>query len=540
MAGLLDFLGTDEAKMGLGLLAASGPSTTPMNAFQRIQMAQQGMDAGKQERMRLQLLQSQIDENASQAALRQAQMTKAAELQKMTGGLLGDIGGTSMGGGSNVGVPGNVAAGLRGVPIERIAALKAAGGPDLVEAWKAVNVPTSLAAGSYAFTPGQSPTYMAAPDKGFGIGPQGVYELPGAAAAHAGIEGAKEAAKAAAQARYQEATPTINADGSKSVRSRLEQYGTGNPLTDAVMQTESNGNPNAVSPKGAKGLMQVMPATNTAPGFGVAPAKDDSEPERTRVGQDYLAKMKERYGGNDTLAAIAYNWGPGNADMWLKSGGDYSKLPDETKKYVSAVMTRSAVNGYGPRNVVELSPAQQAANKAAEVTAVETAKAGVTRDTETQKKSKSAGVMIAAADRAIDLLKQGPTASGAGELADKAANFVGKSPKGAQISSQLDIVAGDLVNNVPRMEGPQSNTDMLEYKTQAGRAADRTIPVPQRIAAMEEVKRLQMKYAGLNGGDSEKPKLFDELPKTAPKGKRMRNTETGKVMVFDGLSWKEE
>jgi hypothetical protein len=122
---------------------------------------------------------------------------------------------------------------------------------------------------------------------------------------------------------------------------------TGSPLVDAVIQTESNGNPNAVSPKGAQGLMQVMPGTNTSPGFGVTPARDGSEAERTRVGQDYLGKMKEKYGGNDTLAAIAYNWGPGNTDMWLKSGGDYSKLPAETKNYVSAVMTRSAVNGLG-------------------------------------------------------------------------------------------------------------------------------------------------------------------------------------------------
>ena len=52
------------------------------------------------------------------------------------------------------------------------------------------------------------------------------------------------------------------------------------------------------SPKGAQGRMQVMPTTNTSPGFGVAPARDGSDGERTRVGRDYLAAMMQTY-GND-------------------------------------------------------------------------------------------------------------------------------------------------------------------------------------------------------------------------------------------------
>jgi hypothetical protein len=131
---------------------------------------------------------------------------------------------------------------------------------------------------------------------------------------------------------------------------------------------------------------------------------------------------------------------------------------------------------------------------------VNTAAADVVRDTATQKKEKSAGEMIAAVRRARDLLKEGPTASGAGEIMDKTAAFFGKSTKGAEVSSKLDIVAGDLLNNVPRMEGPQSDGDRVEYKIQAGRAADRSVPTPQRLAAMDELERLQSKYAKLNGG----------------------------------------
>lgn len=112
---------------------------------------------------------------------------------------------------------------------------------------------------------------------------------------------------------------------------------------DAVTSTESGGNPNAVSPKGALGTMQVMPKTLTDPGFGVTPAKDNSAEEKTRVGQDYITALHSKY-QDPTIAAIAYNMGPTATDTWLSKGGDFSKLPPETKNYVASVMTKSAVN----------------------------------------------------------------------------------------------------------------------------------------------------------------------------------------------------
>lgn len=146
------------------------------------------------------------------------------------------------------------------------------------------------------------------------------------------------------------------------------------------------------------------------------------------------------------------------------------------------------------------SATETAAADAERARAVDTAKADVVRDTATQKKEKSAGEMIAATRRARELLLQGPTSSGVGEMADKAAAFMGFSTKGAETAAKLDIVSGDLVNNVPRMEGPQSDGDRLEYRTQAGRAADRSLPVSVRLAAMDEIERLQQKYAKYNGG----------------------------------------
>lgn len=99
-----------------------------------------------------------------------------------------------------------------------------------------------------------------------------------------------------------------------------------------VNQLESNGAPDSatgiVSKAGAQGNMQVMPATQGRPGFGVRPS--DGSPEDTaREGRDYLAALQKHYG--EEAGTAAYNWGPGNLE---KANGDISKLPDETLKYL--------------------------------------------------------------------------------------------------------------------------------------------------------------------------------------------------------------
>lgn len=122
------------------------------------------------------------------------------------------------------------------------------------------------------------------------------------------------------------------------------QQGATTPGQAAIVQTESGGNPNAVSPKGALGAWQVMPNTNANPGFGVTPARDNSPAELNRVGRDYYEAMNQRY-GNPTLGAIAYNMGPGATDTWLRNGGQWEKLPQETRNYVGKVSTLTALNG---------------------------------------------------------------------------------------------------------------------------------------------------------------------------------------------------
>ena len=86
------------------------------------------------------------------------------------------------------------------------------------------------------------------------------------------------------------------------------------------------------SPKGAQGEMQVMPGTARDPGYGIRPARAGDADDLARVGREYFNVMLDKY-KDPKLAAIAYNWGPGNTDKWLMAGADPSKLPRETQKY---------------------------------------------------------------------------------------------------------------------------------------------------------------------------------------------------------------
>lgn len=114
-------------------------------------------------------------------------------------------------------------------------------------------------------------------------------------------------------------------------------------LIQEILYRESRGRDFAedgtplTSPKGARYAMQVMPDTARDPGFGVAPAKDDSPEEYNRVGRDYARAMYNRYGGDERAVMVAYNAGPGVADKWIESGKNMDVLPEETRKYIAGV-----------------------------------------------------------------------------------------------------------------------------------------------------------------------------------------------------------
>ena len=106
-------------------------------------------------------------------------------------------------------------------------------------------------------------------------------------------------------------------------------YGVDPALVRAVMRNESGFNAGAVSPKGAQGLMQLMPGT--AAQMGV---RDPFDPEQNIAGGvGYLRHCLDRFGHNVPLAVAAYNAGP-------EAVAKYCTIPpyQETQLFVNNVM----------------------------------------------------------------------------------------------------------------------------------------------------------------------------------------------------------
>ena len=113
----------------------------------------------------------------------------------------------------------------------------------------------------------------------------------------------------------------------------IQQYARQNSvrtdLVRAVVQVESGYNVWAQSPKGALGLMQLMPTTIQQ--FGV---RNPFNPlENIRAGVAYLRQLLDRYANNEVLALAAYNAGPGAVDKHGQAVPPYK----ETRDYVSKV-----------------------------------------------------------------------------------------------------------------------------------------------------------------------------------------------------------
>lgn len=101
----------------------------------------------------------------------------------------------------------------------------------------------------------------------------------------------------------------LNPDGSAS-----------DALVNAVIAQESNGNPHAKSPKGAMGLMQIMPAT--AASLGAPQNVDLTDPvQNVQLGRQYLNQLLQQYKGDVPKALAAYNAGPGAVDAALGANG---------------------------------------------------------------------------------------------------------------------------------------------------------------------------------------------------------------------------
>jgi Transglycosylase SLT domain len=122
--------------------------------------------------------------------------------------------------------------------------------------------------------------------------------------------------------------PLIQAPYGDMIQSAAKKYSVDADLIFSVIAAESNFNPRAISRRGARGLMQLLPATGTR--FGV---KDIFDPaQNIDAGTQYLRDLMARYQGDLVLTLAAYNAGPGAVQR-------YGRVPpyNETISYVRAI-----------------------------------------------------------------------------------------------------------------------------------------------------------------------------------------------------------
>jgi hypothetical protein len=112
-----------------------------------------------------------------------------------------------------------------------------------------------------------------------------------------------------------------------TIEKAARAFGVDADLIRSMIKVESNFAAGSTSPKGAMGLMQLMPATAREMGVN-----NPYNPEESIIGGTrYFKSLLDRYHGNASLALAAYNWGMGN----LEKNPD--KMPRETKDYISRV-----------------------------------------------------------------------------------------------------------------------------------------------------------------------------------------------------------
>jgi len=127
-----------------------------------------------------------------------------------------------------------------------------------------------------------------------------------------------------------------------TIKKYCQMYNEDPFLVAGIIMQESGFNPQATSPVGAMGIMQIMPPTGRSIASGVGypnfTPNDLYNPEiAIQFGTWHIHVLKEKYGGNEAAALAAYNGGTGNADKWLRAGLLNNIPGGQTNRYVRNV-----------------------------------------------------------------------------------------------------------------------------------------------------------------------------------------------------------
>ncbi len=151
-------------------------------------------------------------------------------------------------------------------------------------------------------------------------------------------------------------------------------------LVDSVISQESGGQVDAVSNKGALGIMQLMPDTarqmaqELGVQFNLNRLTRDADYNK-QLGTAFLGKMLERYDGEQALALAAYNAGPARVDEWLERNGDPRLGQISMSAWVRQIPFKET-RDYTSRILSELSQAEAMGNRQVPVSAQQNSASG--------------------------------------------------------------------------------------------------------------------------------------------------------------------
>jgi soluble lytic murein transglycosylase-like protein len=202
------------------------------------------------------------------------------------------------------------------------------GGADFASQLISASASAGLAAAT-GTTGTSAPDATGAATSLLGVGPTGASSLPGVTAT--GATAASGTGGSLAGVPYGD-----------EITAAARRNGIDPALLAGLVRQESNFNPSAVSPAGARGLTQLMPAT--AAGLGVSDPSDSAQ--ALEGGARYLRRQLDAFGGDVTKALAAYNAGPGAVQR-------YGGVPPyaETQAYVRKVQAFAAAYRGTPQSV---------------------------------------------------------------------------------------------------------------------------------------------------------------------------------------------
>src|SRR3990167_6939114 len=297
-----------------------------------------------------------------------------------------------------------------------------------------------------------------------------------------------------------------------AIRSRKRQDAINRALQGAYEEGSSGTSQYVYEDEGPQGDISREKIVGATPG-GLNFKNAVAALYRAGYGTDALALEQSRE--NNAFANMLKQ---AQAQKFMRPGGEkghpssvreweyYKSLSDEEKKLFlevkrnpnilnlgGAMAVRAPGGGIGESYNVTPKPQDMPAFRAEQTRAQEQAKADVTASADVDKKSVKASAMEDYITEAEGMLKDASgSLFGTGLAMGKSA--VGISDKSTKANQQLKLISGWMVSNVPRMEGPQSDFDVQNYREMAATVGDSTVPIGDRMAALKTLRTLQSKY----------------------------------------------